>query len=235
MTQPGRSAPRSTRFGVLGGTFNPIHVGHLRAAEEVAEALGLGRVLLVPSAKPPHKAGDAADPIAPGGQRLAWIEAACAGNPLLEACDVEIARGGASYTVDTLRTLTERSPERPVFIIGADAFTELGTWREPKQLFALADFAVMTRPGTDGALGDWIPESLRADFDIDPDGAAARHRATGGALHHVPISALDVASSDIRARVREARSIRYLVPEAVRRDIEASGVYAARSERRTSG
>jgi nicotinate-nucleotide adenylyltransferase len=233
MTQPDRRGGQ-TGFGVLGGTFNPIHVGHLRAAEEVAEGLGLARVLLVPSANPPHKAGDPSDPIAPAAQRLSWVEAACAENPLLEACDVEIARGGASYTVDTLRVLAERAaPERPVFIIGADAFTELGTWREPKQLFALADFAVMTRPGTDGALGDWIPASLRDDFTADGD--SARHRATGGALHHVPISALDVASSDIRARVRDARSIRYLVPDVVRRDIEASGVYAPRSEQRTSG
>jgi nicotinate-nucleotide adenylyltransferase len=235
MTQSDRRGGE-TGFGVLGGTFNPIHVGHLRAAEEVAEVLGITRVLLVPSANPPHKAGDATDPIAPAAQRLAWVEAACEQNPLLEACDVEIARGGASYTVDTLRVLAERAaPQRPVFIIGADAFTELGTWREPKQLFALADFAVMTRPGTDGALGDWIPATLRGDFSVGADGDSARHRATDGVLHHVPISALDVASSDIRARVRDARSIRYLVPDAVRRDIEASGVYAPRSEQRTSG
>jgi nicotinate-nucleotide adenylyltransferase len=214
-------------LGVLGGTFNPIHIGHLRAAEEVAEALGLERVLLVPSAEPPHKQARAADPIAPPARRLAWVEAACEGNPLLEACDLEIARGGASYTVDTLRTLSERTaPGRPVFIIGADAFAELGTWREPKQLFTLADFAVMTRPGVSGALADWIPAPLRSDFALDSDGAAARHRATGSALRLVSISALEVASSDIRARVRCARSIRYLVPEPVRRDIEASGVYA---------
>jgi nicotinate-nucleotide adenylyltransferase len=214
-------------LGVLGGTFNPIHVGHLRAAEEVAEALGLARVLLVPSAQPPHKQGDDADPIAPAAQRLAWVGASCEGNPLLEACDLEIARGGASYTVDTLRALGERAaPARPVFILGADAYAELAARREPKQLFALADFAVMTRPGTPGALADWIPEPLRADLALEPDGTSARHRATGGALRRVVISARDVASSDLRARVRSGRSIRYLVPEAVRRDIEASGVYA---------
>jgi nicotinate-nucleotide adenylyltransferase len=213
-----------TRLGVLGGTFNPIHLGHLRAAEEVAEALGLARVLLVPSAQPPHKAGGAA--LAPGALRLAWVEAACAGNPRLVACDVEIARGGASYTVDTLRTLAEREAARPVFIIGSDAFAELGTWREPKQLFALADFAVMTRPGTPGRLADWIPEALRGDLELDPRGDRARHRATGGSLCAVAISALAISSSDVRERVRSGRSIRYLVPEAVRRDIEASGVYA---------
>jgi nicotinate-nucleotide adenylyltransferase len=213
-----------TRIGVLGGTFNPIHLGHLRAAEEVAETLALDRVLLVPSAQPPHKAGG--DALAPGALRLAWVEAACAGNPRLEACDIEIARGGASYTVDTLRALAERGTGRPVFIIGSDAFAELGTWREPKQLFALADFAVMARPGTPGQLADWIPDALRGEFELLPRGDSARHRATGGGLRAVAISALAVSSSDIRDRLRTGRSIRYLVPEAVRRDIEASGIYA---------
>jgi nicotinate-nucleotide adenylyltransferase len=213
-----------TRIGVLGGTFNPIHVGHLRAAEEVAEAFALDRVLLVPSAQPPHKA--AGDTLAPGAMRLAWVEAACAGNPRLSACDVEIARGGASYTVDTLRALAEENPGRLVFIIGSDAFAELGTWREPKQLFALADFAVMARPGTPGRLADWIPEALRGEFALDPGGDHARHRATGGDLRAVAISALAISSSNIRDRVRTGRSIRYLVPEAVRRDIEASRIYA---------
>lgn len=215
------------RIGVLGGTFDPIHLGHLRAAEEVAEALELERVLLVPSAQPPHKSRDRGS-LAPGAQRLAWVEAACAGNPRLLACDLEVMRGGASYTVDTLRALAPSgAAARPVFIIGSDAFAELGSWREPKQLFALADFAVMARPGTPGCLADWIPEPLRGDFELEPGGDAALHRATGGSLRAVPIPALAISSSEIRERVRRGRSIRYLVPEAVRRDIEASGIYAS--------
>jgi nicotinate-nucleotide adenylyltransferase len=217
-----------TRIGVLGGTFNPVHLGHLRAAEEVAEALGLDCVLLVPSAQPPHKASGAGSPLAPGAQRLAWVEAACTGNPRLAACDLEVVRGGASYTVDTLRSLVESgAAARPVFIIGSDAFTELASWREPKQLFALADFAVMARPGTPGRLADWIPDPLRGDFELEAGGDAARHRATGGSVRAVTIPALAISSSEIRDRVRRGRSIRYLVPEAVRRDIEASGVYAS--------
>jgi nicotinate-nucleotide adenylyltransferase len=190
----------------------------------VAEALALERVLLVPSAQPPHKT--CGERLATGAMRLAWVEAACADNPRLSACDVEIARGGASYTVDTLRVLAEEHPGRLVFIIGSDAFAELGTWREPKQLFALADFAVMARPGTPGRLADWIPEALRGEFALDPGGDRARHRATGGALCAVAISALAISSSDVRDRIRTGRSIRYLVPEAVRRDIEASRIYA---------
>ena len=215
-----------TRIGVLGGTFNPIHVGHLRAAEEVGEALDLSRVLLVPSAQPPHKSNGGDSPLAPGALRLAWVEAACAGNPRLCASDVEIARGGASYTIDTLRELADRHASRPVFVIGSDAFAELDSWREPKQLFALADFAVMARPGTPGRLADWIPAALRGEFELDADGGAARHRATGGSVRAVAISSLAVSSSDIRDRIRRGRSIRYLVPEVVRRDIETSGVYA---------
>jgi nicotinate-nucleotide adenylyltransferase len=184
-------------------------------------------VLLVPSAQPPHKSGGDG-PLAPGALRLAWVEAACAGNPRLAACDLEVARGGASYTVDTLRALAPSgAAARPVFVIGSDAFAELGSWREPKQLFALADFAVIARPGTPGQLGDWIPESLRADFELAPGGDTARHRATGGSVRAVAIPALAISSSEIRERVRRGRSIRYLVPEAVRRDIEASGVYAS--------
>lgn len=214
------------RIGVFGGTFDPIHVGHLRAAEEVAEAEELERVLLVPSAQPPHKQERDGDPIAPAARRLAWVRAACEENPRLLACDLEIARGGPSYTVDTLGVLAERSaPERLVFLIGADAFAELGSWREPSRLFALADFAVMTRPGTPGTLADWLPAALRAELALAPGGDSARHAGSGGAVRRVPISAFDVASSDIRARVRRGASIRYLVPEAVRRDIEASGVY----------
>jgi nicotinate-nucleotide adenylyltransferase len=221
-----------SRLGVFGGTFNPVHTGHLRAAEEVAEALGLERVLLVPSAQPPHKDGDDDDPVAPAGQRLAWVEAACDGNPRLAASALEIERGGASYTVDTLRELAAAEGGlRPVFVIGADAFRELDSWRQPKQLFALADFAVIARPGTPGDLADWIPDAMRDDFDLDPSGRAAFHRAPRGRVDSVPISALAISSSDVRARARAGRSIRYLVPEAVRHDIEASRVYAAPAAR----
>ena len=221
-----------TRTGVFGGTFNPIHTGHLRAAEEVAEALGLERVLLVPSAQPPHKDGGGDDPVAPAAQRLAWVEYACEGNPRLAASALEIERGGASYTVDTLRALAgDGDAARPVFVIGADAFRELDSWREPKRLFELADFAVMTRPGTPGDLADWIPDALRRDFELDPSGCAAFHRASRSRVDAVPISSLAISSSDVRARARAGRSIRYLVPEAVRRDIETSGVYAAPAAR----
>ena len=214
-----------THFGVLGGTFNPIHLGHLRAAEEVAEALELPRILLVPSAQPPHKDAGAGDRLAPAERRLAWVEAACRDNPKLEACDLEVRRGGASYTVETLGELAKHAaPDRPVFLIGADAFAELGSWRDPETVLGLADFAVMNRPGTPGGLADWLPASLRDGFELESCGEAARHRR-GGTIRVVSISALAISSSDIRLRARRGGSLRYLVPEAVRRDIEASRVF----------
>lgn len=218
------------RVGIFGGTFNPIHLGHLRAAEEVREQLDLSRVLLVPSAEPPHKHGSSADPLAPAAQRLAWVRTAVADNPALEVDPQEISRGGPSYTVDTVRAIAARasSPEPPVFVIGCDAFSLLSSWREPEELLALASFAVMTRPPQSrGSLDDWLPARARAHFELDASGSLARHRSAATWIRAVEIHALDISSSDVRERIRKGRSVRYLVPEAVRQAILASGVYAA--------
>ena len=217
----------AARFGVFGGTFNPIHVGHLRAAEEVAEQLELERVLFVPSAQPPHKANSRDDPIAPAALRLAWVRAAIEDNPRLEVDALELERGGRSFTVDTLERLAKRSaPERPVFVIGCDAFALLDSWREPERLFSLADFAVMTRPPNERQqLSDWLPDCLRGELSLEPDGWSGVHRKTGGSFRAIRICAFDVSSSDIRARIRTGRSVRYLLPESVRCAALESGVY----------
>jgi nicotinate-nucleotide adenylyltransferase len=151
-----QSDPHSTarpRLGIYGGTFNPIHLGHLRAAEEVREQLGLERIVFIPAASPPHKqASSGADSIAPAHQRLEWLRQATSDNPHFEVDPIEIERGGASFTVDTLRELSRRKlGELPVFVIGRDAFLELGTWREPEALLKLAHFAVTTRPSASTA------------------------------------------------------------------------------------
>lgn len=215
--------------GVLGGTFNPVHLGHLRAAEEVAEALGLARVLLVPSSRPPHKRAAAGDPIAPAPLRLAWVRAAVADNPRLEADALEVERGGASFLVDTLRDLGRRlAPEKPVFLLGSDAFQEIETWRDPDALLALAHFAVMTRPPRRReSLREWLPASLAGALALDADGRSGRHRSAGTWIRLVEITALDISASDVRRRLREGRSVRYLLPEAVRCAVEESGAYAA--------
>jgi nicotinate-nucleotide adenylyltransferase len=210
-------------IGVFGGTFNPIHVGHLRAAEEVAEALELEKVLFVPSAEPPHKDERA---LAPAALRLEWVRAAVEGNPRFEAEPLEVERGGRSYSVDTLRALAARvAKQRLVFVIGCDAFAEIGSWREPEALFELTNFAVMTRPpALDARLADWLPPAAGRAFELGEDGVG-RHRSAGTWLRLVEISALDVSASDLRARLREGRSVRYLLPEAIRRAVLESGVY----------
>ena len=223
--QPARPGRLSPRTGVLGGTFNPVHVAHLRVAEEVAEALGIGRMLFVPAASPPHKPDEGADPIAPPELRLAWLLEAAADNPRFRVDPLEVERGGTSYSVDTLRDLAARTaPERPVFVIGWDAFVEIDTWKDPATLFALADFAVMTRPpDSDATLRGFLPACIRAEARVAADGASAHHRR--GWIRLIAVTPLGVSASDIRRRLREGRSVRYLLPERVHDAIVASGVY----------
>ena len=218
--------------GLFGGTFNPVHVAHLRAAEDVAEALGLDRVVFVPSAGPPHKRPAGEDVLAPAERRLAWVRRAVAGNPRFQVDDLEVARGGLSYTVETLRLFGERlTPERPVFLIGQDALVEIDTWKEPERLLALAHFAVMTRPPLpQRPLAELLPAGLSAAFSFAASGDRAEHRTAGTWMRLLPITALDVSASDLRARLRSGRSVRYLIPDGVREEILESGIYAARRE-----
>jgi nicotinate-nucleotide adenylyltransferase len=222
-----------TRFGLLGGTFNPIHLGHLRAAEEVYEALALERILFIPSRVPPHKYSDGNDPIASAAQRLEWVERAIAAHKNFSVDRIEIDREGPSYLVDTLSAIRERHPGTPppVFIVGEDAFAEMGEWRAPEEIFRLADFAVMTRPPSQlSRLEDRIPETVKAAFDFEKDGRRARHREARTYIELVPITALDISSSKIRQACREERSIRFLVPESIREAIEESDAYGPRPE-----
>jgi nicotinate-nucleotide adenylyltransferase len=224
--QPSKvTTARESGIGIFGGTFNPIHLGHLRAAEEVREALALARILFVPSAQPPLKGGE--QWIAPAEDRLAWVRLATRDNPAFAVDALELERSGPSYTVDTLRELGARlAPARPVFIVGCDAFAELGSWREPEALLTLAHFAVVTRPPVRaGSLADWIPPALAGELSIEAGGQQARHRLAGTWLRCVPITALDVSSTDVRRRLCEGRSVRYLLPDPVLAEIERSGVY----------
>jgi nicotinate-nucleotide adenylyltransferase len=219
---------RAARIGIFGGTFNPIHLGHLRAAEEVLEALALERMLFVPSGEPPHKSASQGDPIAPAAQRLAWVRAAVADNPRFEVDALEIERAGMSYSIETLRTLGGRiAPDLPVFVLGIDAFAEVGTWREPDALFTLANFAVITRPGQPArAPSHWLPERVQGAFELAPDGHSACHRSAGTWVRRLEIAALDISASEIRARLRCGRSVRYWLPETILEAVLNSRVYA---------
>jgi nicotinate-nucleotide adenylyltransferase len=220
---------RNSGVGIYGGTFNPIHVGHLRAAEEAAEVLGLDRVTFVPSSQPPHKRDSEHDPIAPAEERLAWVRSAVADNPRFDVDAIEVERGGASFAVDTLRSIGAKiAPALPVFIIGHDAFVELGSWREPDALLTLANFAVTTRPPvTRRSLSEWLPAIYRDCVEIAPDGLSGRHRTAGTWIRLIEISRLDISSSDIRARLRAGRSVRYLIPNGAHAAITHSGAYYA--------
>lgn len=215
-------------LGIFGGTFDPIHLGHLRAAEQVVELLGLERMLFVPSAQPPHKQGGA---LAPAALRLEWVRRAVAGNERFEVDALELERSGPSYSVDTVREIGGRvAPQRPVFVVGCDALAELGSWREPEAIVRLAHLAVMARPGA-GAGGPaplrrLFPPALAAAFSFDAGGASARHEGGETWACWVPIDPLGISATDVRARLRAGRSVRYLVPEAIHGDLARSRVYA---------
>jgi nicotinate-nucleotide adenylyltransferase len=196
------------RVGILGGTFNPPHLGHLVCASEAASQLGLGRVLLTPVAQAPHKEA----PYDPGAQeRLELCRLAVAGDERLGVCDIEVRRGGSSYTVDTLRALHARMPEDDLtFIVGGDTALGLPSWREPEIVLGLATLAVAERSGA--GRSDVI-ERLKASF---PDAAPP-------VFFDMP--RLDISSSQIRRHVAEDRCIRYLVPDPVAERIARGRLY----------
>jgi nicotinate-nucleotide adenylyltransferase len=188
------------RIGVLGGTFDPPHMGHLIVASTAFDALRLDRLLFVPAAAPPHKLGLV---VATAEQRLRMVRLAVQGDPRFEVDDLEIRRPGASYTVDTLRALRERDPEGELFfLLGADQLRELHTWREPDEVARLACLAVLSRGGDEIADAD-------------------RYR-----IRPVAVPRIDIAATEIRRRIRVGESIRYLVAEPVREMIERERLYA---------
>lgn len=195
--------------GVLGGTFNPIHLAHLRLAEEMREALALARVILVPAGDPPLKRRG----VARAELRLEMVRRAAASNPALEVDDLEVRRAGPSYTVDTLAELRRRWPGAKLwFLVGADTLRDLESWREPARLFELASFAAAARPGQPAALRALLPASLAEPFRDGPRGLVHR---SGNEIRAIPFTPLDISASDLRRRVARGASLRYLVPDEV--------------------
>lgn len=191
------------RLGVFGGTFDPIHFGHLRAAENALEGLALDRVAFVPAGTPPHRA----EPLSSALDRYAMTALATAGHPRFAVSDVELRRDGPSYTVDTVAGLRKETPDALVFVIvGSDTFPEMVTWKEHDRLRTLCTVAVVSRPG----------ESVAA-------GAAGAGPREGVARVEGP--GLAISASAIRDRVRQGKSVRYLVPDAVADYIAKRALY----------
>jgi nicotinate-nucleotide adenylyltransferase len=202
-------AGKRKRIGVLGGTFNPIHLGHLLIAQDAMEQMTLDRVKFIPSAMPPHKTAEA---LASERDRLRMIKLAVRGNERFEVDDIEIRRGGKSYTVDTLLELRRREPKADFyFIIGADSLRELHQWREAQRVVRLCTFVTVPRPG--------FESKPVVDRRLD---AASRKRLR---QHVLQGHSCDIASREIRSRVASGRSIRYLVPDAVTDYIRRHGLY----------
>jgi nicotinate-nucleotide adenylyltransferase len=205
VTPPVAVVPGSV--GLLGGTFDPVHHGHLAIAEEARETLGLERVWFVPASLPPHKPGQ---PVTPAEDRLAMLRAAVDGNPAFDVSEVELDRGGPSYTVDTLSELRAAGVIDPWFILSAEALAGFPGWREPDRILELCRLAVVPRSGTEPLDAAWVETAF--------PGRAGRVRFLAGPL-------LPISGSVVRRRAAAGRSVRYLVPDPVAAYIAAHRLY----------
>jgi nicotinate-nucleotide adenylyltransferase len=196
------SKNRKKRLGILGGTFDPIHSGHLILAEQLKEELKLQKVIFIPSANPPHKVNH---PISPAKDRMKMVKLAIRDNPDFLISDLELKRKGKSYTIDTLTRFAKLYQDSELFfLLGSDAIDELPTWKEPYKIFQKVKVVVALRPGFDR---------------IDPENRFVRRSLV------VPINGLNISSTQIREKVRIGKSIRYLVPPGVEKFIRSKRLY----------
>lgn len=212
------------RIGILGGTFDPIHLGHLRLAEEVGDDLGLESIYLIPALYPPHKEKRT---VTSFPHRFAMTELAACESPLFKASDMEGRREGLSYSIDTLREF-HRIFEKNLqlyFIMGLDAFLEIDTWREYRQLFSYAHFVVIQRPGLPSEKLEPFLLSLNVGYRKTEENGPLQ-MTSGYSVIYKRATLMEISSTEIRRRVAGGRSIRFLVPEAVRSYIMDKGLYA---------
>ena len=215
------NAPAQRPLGIFGGTFDPIHYGHLRTAFEMLQSLRFGEVAFMPCGDPPHRD----TPHANSELRLAMVRAATEGQVGFSVDDRELLRDGPSYSVDTLSALRSEFPHRSIaLIIGMDAFLNLPGWRQWRELLRLAHIVVAHRPGWRapdmGALGDMLAE--RGTHRID-----ALRTATAGHIYVHDVTQLEISSTEIRELVAVGRDPRFLMPDAVQKIIDESGCYKA--------
>ena len=210
-------------IGLMGGTFNPVHLAHLRIAEEARESFGLDTVVFIPAADPPHKplSGDVAFT-----QRCEMVGLAIAGNPSFELSDIEGQRAGKSYSIDTLGYFrTQRPDDTLFFIIGSDSFFEIGLWHRYAEIFRLCNLIVVERPGrpvTDPLAA--LPVAIRGEFSYTSESHRLQHES-GQSVHFLKGCPLDISSTGIRHLVACSRTITYLVPSAVEAYITNQRIY----------
>lgn len=216
------------RIGLQGGSFDPVHFGHLRAAEEVREQSGLDEVWLVLAAHPPHKPGNGVTPVE---HRRRMLELALARAPGLRLCTIELERRGPSFTIDTITALRERHPDAEfTLLLGLDAFREIHTWHRAGELLGACDFAVTSRPpaAIPSGLRDLaevdLPIAVREAFWYESGQACFRHR-NGRTLRFHSLTPLAISSSSLRERLRSGRSVRFLTDADVIAYIEANALY----------
>lgn len=208
----------------MGGTFNPIHFGHLRAAEEVAESLRLEQMIFIPAAKPPHKSEVE---VVSFDHRWHMMELAIEGNPLFVLSDLEYQRPGISYSVETLTQLSKErgGSEELYFVLGLDAFLELQTWKSYRELFSLCHFIVVARPGfSPEALDAMLTTQVSDRYSLDIQVQGYRHPSLH-TVYYREVTLLDISSSAIRKLLAEGGTVRYLLPEKVEEYIQQQRLY----------
>ena len=210
------------RLGLFGGTFNPIHFGHLRAAEEVADFLQLQRLLFIPAARPPHKNRKSVTSFT---ARLEMIRLAVTKHPLFEVSDIENQRPETSYSIETLRIFRqELGPAIEIyFIVGLDAMLEIETWMDYQEIFKLCHFVVLDRPGYDfQALANILENKMNCSYQTENQ---VFIHPGGNKIYFRPITRLDVSSTQIRRLTAMGLSLRFLLPDEVRRYILENKLY----------
>ncbi len=215
------------KIGILGGTFNPIHLGHLRAAEEVREKLDFEKVIFIPCGIPPHRP---VDELVSFPHRYQMVNLAIADNPYFYVSKIEGIRDGKSYTVDTLKLLLQKEKDAEFyFILGLDAFLGIDTWKSPQTLFKLAHFVVIPRKSFTKEQILPILNKFFSDVKTEED---SFFLPSGKIIYYCPITLLNISASQIRRLVRENKSIRYLVPKVVEEYIQRFNFYRGGDEKK---
>jgi len=227
-----RDSEKNRKVGLFGGTFNPVHWGHLRSAEEIREAFDLTQVIFIPVHVPPHKKAD----VTSAAHRFSMVKRAIRGNRFFRVSDIELKRPGKSYSIDTIRHFhgLAGGEQKMFFIIGMDAFRETSTWKDYPAFFSACNFIVMERPGAPGVQAQQIlPRDIRNEFIYRGAERCFVH-LSGCRIYLYRVTQLDISSTVIRTHIQQGRSIRYLVPPAVERYIADQRLYQV-TQKRLSG